>query len=108
MTTDLLELHAQVDWLIKLAKITVERQDKMDDLLNSLHDRMLFSPPLAHASQFLDYIQNDMDEMGTQISSIVMGLNRIRAEKPDEPVEIKYSVTPVDPYADVETSNDEW
>ena len=107
MTTER-ELHAQVEWLIKLAKITIERQDSMDSLLNSIHDRMLFSPPLAHASQFYEAIENDIDELGLQVDSVISGLNRIRAEKPDEPVEIKYSVTPVDPYADVETSNDEW
>ena len=101
------ELHAQVEWLIKLAKITVERQDKMDDLLNSIHDRMLFSPPLAHASQFYEAIENDIDELGLQVDSVISGLNRIRATQPEHIVK-NPPPTLLDPYADVETSNDEW
>ena len=72
------ELSQKMASLEKLLKVTVARQDGMDSLLNSIHDRLVFSPPLPHADQFLDYIQNDMDELGDQVDSLVTGLNRIR------------------------------
>jgi hypothetical protein len=89
------ELHAQVEWLIKLAKITIERQDSMDSLLNSIHDRMLFSPPLAHADLYFESIEDDMEELHVQVNSVISGLNRIRAgSESTPPTERKQSQPP--------------
>lgn len=85
MTNDqrLERLEAEVTRLTKLLDTTIKIQQNDWFLLESIHDRLLFSPPLKHAVQFFDYLQNDMDELGEQVDATNMGLNRVRADMPD-------------------------
>jgi hypothetical protein len=74
MTNEELERHV---------RLLHHRLKIVEKMIDSIHDTLMYSPPVQHTAMFMDAVEDELAGMREDIDATVTGLNRVRADSPD-------------------------
>ena len=76
-------LEAKVKWLEDLLRTPIKIQQADCKQGDITHDVLMYSPPAEHTSLFVKYVEDVLDEFYEYVEANTAGLNRLRADMPD-------------------------